>query len=119
MKNNDQRKAYVRSEENWRPIDVGHYVVTKLLRYKGHEWLKICHLTEYEKYDMDLNRKVVQEYLEKGLYTVSEDGNALVYTNETEIVDQMRELDKLYPDNEGRNWPDPADTPRKGGGPHW
>ena len=121
MRNNDDRKAYVRNEENWKVIDMMHYAVTKLLRYKGQEWIKICHLIEHEKYSSDLSSKVVKEMIEKGLYRVSEDGEALRYTNETEIVDKMRELDRLYPDKtkESREYPDPADTPRKGGGPVW
>ena len=123
MKNNDQRKSFVRDDSNWKVIDLGHYTVTKLLKYKGDEWLRVQIIVEREQWwdrnTGEFSKKTVKELDDKGLFTVNADGDALVYTNESAIIDRMRELDKLYPDNEGRNWPDPADTPRKGGGPHW
>lgn len=106
MRNNDERKAFVRNELNWKPIELTTFTATKLLRYKGDEWLKVCVITEREKWwDEDLhthNRRIVKELDDKGLYTVNADGDALCYTNETEIVNRMKELDKMYPDRAGK-----------------
>ena len=120
MRNNDERKAYIRNDENWKVIDLGHYTVTKLLRYKGDEWLKVEVAVEREKWwdREDFSRHLVKELDLKGLYTVNEDGDALCYTSETEIIDRMRELDKKYPDKMGHTGiPASMDIPRKGSGP--
>lgn len=121
MKNNDQRKAFIRTETNWKPIEVTQFTVTKLLQYKGQEWLKVSVLVEREKWwdREDLSRHMVKEMDDKGMYTVNADGDALCYTNETEMIDKMRELDKLYPDQAGKAaLPKTVDVPRKGG-PVW
>ena len=118
MKNNDERKAYVRNELNWKPIELTTFSVTKLLRYKGDEWLKVSIITEREKcWDEDLhtyNRRIVKELDDKGLYTVNDDGDALCYTNETEIVNRMKELDKMYPDKKEGLSPNHLDIDRPG-----
>lgn len=118
MKNNDERKAYVRNTLNWKPIELTTYTVTHLLRYKGDEWIKISVLVEAEHWwDEELhthNRRIVKELDEKGLYTVNADGDALVYTNETQIVNRMKELDKMYPDKKEGLTPNHLDIRRPG-----
>lgn len=122
MRNNDQRKAFIRNDESWKVIDLGHYTVTKLLRYKGDEWLRVQVIVEREQWwdrnTGEFSKKTVKELDDKGLFTVNADGDALCYTNETEIINRMKELDKLYPDNAGHPAiPSTVDLPRKGSGP--
>ena len=96
MRNNKERQEFVRNEDNWEVIDRMAFAVLKKLEYKGAAWLKIQHYVEGEKYDYTVrDRKVVKEYDDKGVYIVNGDGDALKWSNETEIVDKMRELDRL------------------------
>ena len=122
MKNNDERKAYIRNDENWKVIDLGHYTVTKLMKYKGFEFLKVEIVVEREEW-WDKDRKTPYHHFVKaldlkGLFTVNEDGDALCYTTETNIIQKMLELDKKYPDKGGMAAVPPTiDIPRKGTGP--
>ena len=96
MRNNKERQQFVRNEDNWEVIDRMAFAVLKKLEYKGESWLKIQHYVEGERFDYeDRTRKVLKFYDDKGIYIVNKDGDAMKWWSETEIVDKMRELDRL------------------------
>lgn len=95
MRNKKERMEFVENEKNWHVIDSMQFAVLKRLTYKGESWLKIQHLIEAERFDYtERTRRTRTAYEDKGLYIVSESGNAVCWTTKTEIVDRMGALDR-------------------------
>ena len=104
MKNNKERETFIRNSLNWQPAEVTDHCIVEKLTYKGSEWYRIV-LIVYGMdwdYDRDVMTKRAHKMQLGGYYTLNEEHNAFVPVKGMyEIRDEMRMLDKQYPDRAG------------------
>jgi len=104
MKNNDERRAYIRNELNWKVYQATDLNTVDYLEYKGERWFRI-RIREYAHHYDYVTRthgpRVCMNQL-GGFYRYNTDENYLVHINgESNIIDEMRSLDKRFPDRKG------------------
>lgn len=102
MKNNDERKAFVKDDANWEPHAVTDFTTTEKLTYKGETWYRVMIIEYDQRFDYNKHRFVrcvnkVQAPFNT-YYKVNEEHNALDRRSYTDVVKEIQNLDKQYPD---------------------
>ncbi len=102
MRNNEERKAFIKDDANWEPCAVTDFTITEKLTYKGVSWYRVLIVEYTHDFDYELKRPVhrvkqIQVPL-NSYYKVNEEQCAFERVSATEVIQSMQLLDKKCPD---------------------
>ena len=105
MKNNEERKAFVKDDANWKLYVVTDFTTTEKLTYKGESWYRVMIVEWDQRFDYNEHRFVrcvnkVQAPFNT-YYKINEEHNAFVRYSYTDVVKEIQNLDRQYPDRKG------------------